>query len=228
MRLSAALWQAKASVTPRAHRLALLTGAAAPTAPRFVTAATKASGSKQMATSATGAAAAAADGAAQQQAPPKARTALDEMGAKGEFKRKESVYRDWVRKGSGRFEPEAGRYHLYVSLACPWACRFVAALHVKGLQDVIGLSVTHPTWQHTRPGQDEHTGWAFAGPRDPPLSSSTGHGSFGCEGCIPDTVNGAKFVRDLYEKVGDTFGEALWAVFSCVWRGGDAGRCGVR
>lgn len=114
--------------------------------------------------------------------------------------------------------PAAGRYHLFVSLACPWACRCVAALHMKvrqrqgggtrrgglaprrsrtsspaglpfsqGLQDVIGLSVTHPTWQLTRPGQDEHAGWAFAAPSDPPLSSATGHGSFPCDGCIPDT-----------------------------------------
>ena len=37
---------------------------------------------------------------------PKVRTALDEMGKDGEFKRKSSVYRDWVRKGSGQYEPE--------------------------------------------------------------------------------------------------------------------------
>ncbi|KAI7842386.1 hypothetical protein COHA_004025 [Chlorella ohadii] len=135
-----------------------------------------------------------------------ARTALDEMGSKGEFARKESVYRQWIRKGS-EFEPEAGRYHLYVSLACPWASRCVAALNMKGLTDVIGLSVTHPTWQRTRPDQDEHCGWAFAAPGDAPFSSPTGHGSFACDGCIPDTVNGAKFVRDLYQKSGDTFGK---------------------
>lgn len=143
----------------------------------------------------------------------KARTALDEMSTDGQFKRKESVYRNWIRKG-GEFEPEAGRYHLYVSLACPWASRCVAVMNMKGLQDVIGLSVTHPTWQHTRPGQDEHSGWAFASPEDAPRASTTGHGSFGCEGCIPDTVTGAQFVRDLYEKVDDTFGKytvpVLW------------------
>lgn len=39
-----------------------------------------------------------------------------------------------------------------------------------------------------------------------------GHGSFGCEGCIPDTVNGAKFIRDLYDRAGDTTGEgSCWA-----------------
>ena len=46
----------------------------------------------------------------------------------------------------------------------------------QGLQDVIGLSVTHPTWQRTRPDdpKDEHTGWTFASPDDPPLASPTG------------------------------------------------------
>lgn len=143
-----------------------------------------------------------------------ARTALDEMGNKGEFKRQDSQFRNWISKGSGEFEPEAGRYHLYVSLACPWASRCVAVMHMKGLQDAVGLSVTHPTWQHTRPGQDDHCGWAFAAPGDPPLSSSTGQGSFPCDDCIPDTLNGAKFIRDLYEKSHDTFGKysvpVLW------------------
>lgn len=46
---------------------------------------------------------------------------------------------------------------------------------VQGLQDAIGLSVTHSTWQRTKPkSDDEHCGWAFASPEDPPLQSSTG------------------------------------------------------
>lgn len=46
---------------------------------------------------------------------------------------------------------------------------------MQGLQDAIGLSVTHSTWQRTKPDtDDEHCGWAFAGPEDPPLHSSTG------------------------------------------------------
>lgn len=73
---------------------------------------------------------------------------------------------------------------------------------------MVGLSVTHPTWQRTRPDQDGHTGWAFASPGDPPLSSSTGHGSFPCDGCVPDPINGARFVRDLYERSADTAGGA--------------------
>ena len=78
------------------------------------------------------------------------------------------------------------------------------------------LLVRHPlsSWTAVRPVracvptllQDEHTGWAFASPSDPPLKSTGGYGSFSCEGCVPDTVNGAKFVRDLYEIAHDTTG----------------------
>lgn len=82
----------------------------------------------------------------------------------------------------------------------------------QGLQDVIGLSVTHPTWQPTRPGEDEHCGWAFAAPGDPPLASSTGHGSFPCDACIPDS--GWESTRGR----GRTRGRSLIAGF-CKWWG---------
>lgn len=85
---------------------------------------------------------------------------------------------------------------------------------MKGLEDVIGLSITHPTWQLSRPEKDEHTGWMFTSPSDPPLSNSTGHGSFDNQGCIPDSVNGCNFVRDLYELANDSTGKysvpVLW------------------
>ena len=46
---------------------------------------------------------------------------------------------------------------------------------MQGLEDAISVTVTHPTWQRTKPDtDDEHTGWAFAGPNDPPFTSSTG------------------------------------------------------
>ncbi|GLC40101.1 hypothetical protein PLESTM_000993200 [Pleodorina starrii] len=145
----------------------------------------------------------------------KARTALDETSTTGEFKRTDAGFRSKIERG-GRFEAEAGRYHLYISLACPWACRCLTVLYMKGLEDAIGVSVTHPTWQRTRPHDpaDEHIGWVFRAPTDPPLASSTGFGSFGCEGCVPDTVNGTAFVRDLYEMANDTTGKysvpVLW------------------
>jgi len=139
-----------------------------------------------------------------------AKTSLELTGKDGSFKRAQALFRHWV-KADGRFPPEAGRYHLYISYACPWANRCHTVLNLKGLQEAIGLSVVHPTWQRTRPDKDEHCGWTFRDPADPPLSSSTGHGSFDCSGCIPDTVNGAKFVRDLYEKAA---GEGYEGVFS--------------
>ena len=79
-----------------------------------------------------------------------------------------------------------------------WACG-----GTQGLQDAIGLSVVHPTWKQTRPGKDEHWGWAFASPDDEPYPNPNGHGSFAPTDVIPDTVNGAKFVRDLYELTGN-------------------------
>lgn len=137
------------------------------------------------------------------------RTALEELNSTGEFKRKESVFRDWTKPGS-RFPPEAGRYHLYVAYACPWASRCIAVYYLKGLEDVIGLSVTHPTWQRTKPNdpEDKHAGWTFAKPGDPPFANPIGHGSLPCDdGCIPDTVNHSKNVRELYEKAEDTNGK---------------------
>lgn len=89
------------------------------------------------------------------------------------------------------------------------ACRCLAVLHLKGLEEVIGVSITHPTWTRTNP-KDDHCGWAFNSPQDPPRSSPTGHGSFDCEDCVPDTINKAKFVRDLYDMAKDTTGEQHW------------------
>jgi len=65
----------------------------------------------------------------------------------------------------------------------------------------------HPTWQYTRPGQDEHIGWVFGDPSDPPLTNLNGYGAYSAEYSIPDFVNGAKCVRDLYELAGDTDGK---------------------
>ena len=61
---------------------------------------------------------------------------------KDSFVRQASRFRDWVTAdGSSEFAAEAGRYHLYVSLACPWAHRAVILRSLKGLEDVIGLSI---------------------------------------------------------------------------------------
>ncbi|OAQ87526.1 ubiquitin-activating enzyme E1 1 [Purpureocillium lilacinum] len=72
----------------------------------------------------------------------------------GEFKRQVSSFRNWISRESGaQFPPEKGRYHLYVSYACPWACRTLIARKLKGLDDLISFSVVH--W-HLAEG-----GWRF-------------------------------------------------------------------
>jgi putative glutathione S-transferase len=81
---------------------------------------------------------------------------------KGGFVRQTSRFRSWVTpdgspgpSGEGGFAAEPGRYHLYVSLACPWAHRTLIVRALKGLEEAIGISIVDPI-------RDEH-GWAFRG-----------------------------------------------------------------
>lgn len=79
-----------------------------------------------------------------------------EQSESGEFRRQEDAFRDTISAdGSTPFPAVAGRYQLYVSLACPWAHRTIIVRHLKGLQDVIGVSIVDPI-------RDER-GWAFSG-----------------------------------------------------------------
>ncbi|NQW08493.1 MAG: glutathione S-transferase family protein [Alphaproteobacteria bacterium] len=65
--------------------------------------------------------------------------------ADGHFRRKDSAFRDWIEdRPDARFRPEPGRYHLYVSLACPWAHRTLIFRALKGLEAMIGVTVVHP------------------------------------------------------------------------------------
>eukprot|EP00244_Chara_vulgaris_P004637 TRINITY_DN19242_c0_g1_i1.p1 TRINITY_DN19242_c0_g1~~TRINITY_DN19242_c0_g1_i1.p1 ORF type:complete len:343 (-),score=49.05 TRINITY_DN19242_c0_g1_i1:161-1189(-) len=116
-----------------------------------------------------------------------AHTAVDETSVDGAFKRKESVFRNFITEdGSSGFPAVAGRYHLYISLACPWACRCYAFIVLKGLEDVIGLSVVKPKWEKTREG-DSHMGWVFAtSDNEEP-------------GATVDPLYGVKSIRDLYD-----------------------------
>jgi putative glutathione S-transferase len=87
----------------------------------------------------------------------------DTKASDGEFVRKESGFRNWVTAdgaagptGQGGFEAEAGRYHLYVSLACPWAHRTLIFRALKELEDYIDITVVEPTmlengWEMTDP-----------------------------------------------------------------------------
>ena len=126
-----------------------------------------------------------------------ARTALDETDDSGEFKRTASAWRQETIAPGGRFEPEAGRYHLYVSLACPWAAGALTALHYHGLEEAISVSVVHSTWRRTRPDDptDTHAGWWFRSPGDPPVPNELGYGANVCDDAlVPDTVNGCRCV----------------------------------
>ncbi len=104
----------------------------------------------------------------------------DETSESGEFQRQQSAFRDAVDV-SGPHPPAAGRYHLYVSLACPWAHRTIIARRIKGLEDAISMSVVDPI-------RDER-GWAFREGR--------GHG--------PDPVNGFAFLMEAYRATDPDF-----------------------
>jgi putative glutathione S-transferase len=99
----------------------------------------------------------------------------DTRRTQGEFVRTTTSFRDRITAdGSSPFPAEPARYHLYVSLACPWAHRTVIFRALKRLEDVISLSVVDPVM-----GDD---GWEFS---DAP-------------GCIPDFVNGFRYLREIY------------------------------
>jgi putative glutathione S-transferase len=99
----------------------------------------------------------------------------EEQTKTGAFKRQDDAFRDWVKRdGSSAYKPERGRYHLYVSFACPWAHRTIILRKLKGLENAIGMTVVDPV-------RDER-GWAF---RDGP-----GHSE--------DPINGFKFLSEAY------------------------------
>lgn len=96
----------------------------------------------------------------------------------GRFERKQSAFRDWIgHDAQGRetaFPAEAGHYHLYVSLACPWAHRTLIMRALKGLEGLISVSVVH--WLMAE------NGWTFAqGP-----------------GVVPDPIHHAQFMHQIY------------------------------
>ncbi len=87
---------------------------------------------------------------------------MEQELASGAFLRQRSRFRDWVgidpRSGTdSEFKVESGRYHLYVSLACPWCHRTVIVHELAGLGEALGIS-------YVAPFRDEH-GWAFSGER---------------------------------------------------------------
>ncbi len=95
-----------------------------------------------------------------------------ETDERGAFVRQESAFREWVTAdGSSGFTAESGRYHLYVSLACPWASRTVIYRRLKGLEEAISMTVVDPV-------RDER-GWRFTAED-------------------PDPINGFEFLAEAY------------------------------
>lgn len=108
----------------------------------------------------------------------------DTKSTGGRFVRKESQFRNWITKdgqagpsGEAGFKAEKGRYHLYISLACPWASRVLMVRALKGLEDMISLSIVHPHMLEN--------GWTFA---DYP-------------GVIKDPVIDANYLHQIYTHV---------------------------
>lgn len=106
----------------------------------------------------------------------------------GRFIRQTSSFRNWVTvdgsagvTGHGGFKAEAGRYHLYVAYICPWASRALMARQLKGLTDVISVSVVNPVLTDQ--------GWKFGGFND----------------SDEDTLNGAHYMHELYTKADPDF-----------------------
>jgi putative glutathione S-transferase len=92
----------------------------------------------------------------------------------GRFERDASRFRNWI--GDAGFRAEPGRYHLYVSLACPWAHRTLIARSLKGLQDIISVSTVHPLMAQN--GWEYRQDPAFSNPHYPagdPLYGSRYH-----------------------------------------------------
>ena len=98
----------------------------------------------------------------------------------GKFIREDAQFRAWISK-DGKFQPEAGRYHLYVCLACPWASRCLMMRKLKGLEEIISLSVVNPVML-------EH-GWTF---EDGP-------------GVIADPIIDADYMHEIYTHVDPTY-----------------------
>ncbi|KAA8985382.1 glutathione S-transferase family protein [Halospina sp. K52047b] len=101
----------------------------------------------------------------------------------GRFVRQTSQFRNWVTPdgspgptGSGGFRAEKGRYHLYVAYICPWASRTLAVRELKGLRDVIGVTVVNPRLSDQ--------GWQFGG----------------YPGADEDVLNGAHYMHELYTR----------------------------
>ena len=117
-----------------------------------------------------------------------------EQTKSGEFQRQPDVFREWVSNdGSTSYPAAADRYHLYVSLACPWASRTVVFRKLKGLEEAIGMTIVDPI-------RDEE-GWAF---RDP-----SGKIPPGAPFESTDSINGFQFLSEAYKATNPDYDERV-------------------
>jgi glutathionyl-hydroquinone reductase len=113
-----------------------------------------------------------------------------EQSESGEFQRQEDAFREWISNdGSTAYPAAADRYHLYVSLACPWASRTIIFRKLKGLENAIGMTIVDPI-------RDEK-GWAF---RD-----SSGKIPPGAPFESTDPINGFHFLSEAYKATNPDF-----------------------
>jgi putative glutathione S-transferase len=107
---------------------------------------------------------------------------VDPKDKSGEFKRQQSVFRDFIKnEPDAEFPVEKGRYHLYVSYACPWAHRALIVRKLKGLEDIISYTSVH--WEMLEKG------WRFAKPDEGVPGDNT----------TPDPLHeGYTHLRDIY------------------------------
>jgi putative glutathione S-transferase len=117
-----------------------------------------------------------------------------EQSESGEFQRQEDAFREWISNdGSTPYAAAADRYHLYVSLACPWASRTIIFRKLKGLEDAIGMSIVDPI--------RDDKGWAF---RDP-----SGNIPPGAPFESTDPVNGFHFLTEAYNATDPHFDQRV-------------------
>jgi len=119
-----------------------------------------------------------------------------EQSPSGEFQRQADAFRDWISSdGTTGYPAVADRYHLYISLACPWASRTLIARKLLGLEKVIGLTVVDPV-------RDER-GWAF---RDPNSDSDSNEEASSHEPfASTDPINGFHFLAEAYQLTDPNF-----------------------
>ena len=117
-----------------------------------------------------------------------------EQSESGEFQRQEDAFREWISNdGSTPYPAAANRYHLYVSLACPWASRTVIFRKLKGLEDAIGMTIVDPI--------RDDKGWAFRDPSGKILPGAAFE--------TTDPINGFQFLSEAYKATDPNFDERV-------------------